>query len=36
MVQLEVGKGKGVFSKLLGTPFGLNLNTLDADKFLYN
>ena len=23
-------------SKLLDTPFGLNLNTPDVDKFLYN
>lgn len=27
---------EGDLSKLLGTPFGLNLNTHDADKFLYS
>ena len=27
---------EGDLSKLLGTPFGLNLNTPDVDKFLYN
>lgn len=27
--------GGGDLSKLLGTPFGLNLNTLDVDQFLY-
>lgn len=27
--------GKKDFSKLLGTPFGLNLNTLDVYQFLY-
>lgn len=26
---------KGDLSKLLGTPFGLNLNTLDMDQLLY-
>ena len=34
-VQLEMG-GRGDLSKLLGTPFGLNLNTPNVDKFLYN
>ena len=27
---------EGDLSKLLGTPFGFNLNTPDVDKFLYN
>lgn len=27
---------EGDLSKLLGTPFGLNLNTLDIDHFLYS
>jgi hypothetical protein len=27
---------EGEFSKLLGTPFGLNLNTRDVDQILYN
>jgi hypothetical protein len=27
---------EGDLSKLLGTPFGLNLNTRDVDQFLYN
>lgn len=26
---------EGQLSKLLGTPFGLNLNTPDVDQFLY-
>ena len=31
---MAMGNG-GRTSKLLGTPFGLNLKTLDVDQFLY-
>ena len=35
---ITIGNGveEGDLSKLLGTPFGLNLNTLNVDQFLYN
>ena len=35
MIKLTMGIG-GNLSKLLGTPFGLNLHTPDIDQFLYN